>query len=83
MNAQQFNRLLQEPELLAQTDPEELLHLTGDYPWFGAAQVLSAVQLQHRNEEAFVNAGTKSTSLCAKSFMVAVYHPETQRCRFR
>lgn len=51
MNAQQFSRLLQEPELLAQTDPEELLHLAGDYPWFGAAQVLSAVQLQHRNEE--------------------------------
>lgn len=51
MNAQQFSRLLQEPELLAQTDPEELLHLTGDYPWFGAAQILSAVQLQHRNEE--------------------------------
>lgn len=51
MNAQQFNRLLQEPELLAQTDPEELLHLASDYPWFGAAQVLSAVQLQGRTDD--------------------------------
>ena len=51
MNAQQFIRLLQDPELLAQTDPEELLHLTGDYPWFGAAQVLSAVQLLGCNDE--------------------------------
>ncbi|MBX9782282.1 MAG: hypothetical protein K2X48_03210 [Chitinophagaceae bacterium] len=49
MNAEQFNSLLQNPSELSTAHLHELNLLTEQYPWFGAAQFLSAIQQQKEN----------------------------------
>ena len=46
MNADLFNRLLQQPALLKNISTEELEQLTYQYPWFGAGQFLLAAKMK-------------------------------------
>lgn len=57
MNAQQFNGLLQQNEMLSQTNVEELVQLSNQFPWFGTAHVLKAIKMkqeQHADVEAAI-----------------------------
>lgn len=49
MNAEQFNSLLQNPSLLSTVHEQELNAIIQQYPWFGAAHFLSAIQQQKEN----------------------------------
>lgn len=51
MNAEQFNSLLLQKEFPVTEGTDELLQLGKQYPWFGAAHVLSAVQLHQQGDE--------------------------------
>jgi hypothetical protein len=46
MNADAFNRLLQQPSLLQETSLAELEQLAYQYPWFGTAHLLVAAKQQ-------------------------------------
>lgn len=46
MNADAFNRLLQQPSLLKETSLAELEQLAYQYPWFGTAHLLVAAKQQ-------------------------------------
>ena len=50
MNAEIFNRILLQPELLNQTSAEDLLQLTEQYPFFGPAHFLLAAKMKQSNE---------------------------------
>jgi hypothetical protein len=48
MNAELFNSLLQQKEMLTQTNADALLQLSNQYPWFETAQVLTAIKLKQQ-----------------------------------
>jgi hypothetical protein len=49
MNAEQLIQSVQYPASLSALKAEELIELTNKYPWFGTAQVLSAIKQQQSN----------------------------------
>lgn len=50
INAEIFNRILLQPELLKETSTEDLLQLTEQYPFFGPAHFLLAAKKKQNNE---------------------------------
>jgi len=51
MNAEQLIRCLQDPASLSAISADELNELVTAYPWFGTAQVLSAIKQQQQNTD--------------------------------
>jgi hypothetical protein len=49
MNAEIYNRLLQQPALLKDVSIEELKQLTDQFPWFGNGQFLLAAKMKQNN----------------------------------
>lgn len=52
MNAEQLIRCLQDPASLSAMNADELNDLISTYPWFGTAQILSAIKQQKENPSA-------------------------------